>query len=243
MNRTIAYASDMCSLLNSPSRAQVPFPRTMNARQMLQESGYIVLYNVVSEEAVNNLRSVARHEELGWNNGTWNGEAFDPMRPTARLPDALSRQLTVLLRRHYLTFFPHPTVTEWSFLRTMAGAADQPIRRDFPPPGADNHAANLATVPGLLLVATQDDTVMYGFGWNRRVALRSNREMIHLNAGDLMMFRGDFMYGNAGYETNNLLVQAYLDTPFYHRIIETDQPEVVALIDDVSAADDLFCYA
>jgi len=201
----------------------------MNARQMLQESGYIVLYNVVSEEAVNNLRSVARHEELGWNNGTWNGEAFDPMRPTARLPDALSRQLTVLLRRHYLTFFPHATVTEWNFLRTMAGAADQPIRRDFPPPGADNHAANLATVPGLLLVATQDDTVMYGFGWNRRVALRSNREMIH--------------HGNAGYETNNLLVQAYLDTPFYHRNIETDQPEVVALIDDVSAADDLFCYA
>jgi hypothetical protein len=67
--------------------------------------------------------------------------------------------------------------------------------------------------------------------------------MIHLNAGDLMMCRSDFMHGNAGYETNNLLVQAYLDTPFYHHNIETDQPEVVALIDDVSAADDLFCYA
>jgi hypothetical protein len=49
----------------------------MNARQELLERGYVILYNAVSDETVDNLRAAARHDDLDWNDGTWNGEAFD----------------------------------------------------------------------------------------------------------------------------------------------------------------------
>ncbi|KAL3661184.1 hypothetical protein V7S43_013791 [Phytophthora oleae] len=94
----------------------------MNARQYLAEKGYIVLYKAVSDEDVNELRSIARSDgrkivQLHWNNATWNGEAFDTLRPRALLPKQISRELTISFRRHYLTFFPHTTASEWSYCR------------------------------------------------------------------------------------------------------------------------------
>ncbi|KAL3668975.1 hypothetical protein V7S43_006263 [Phytophthora oleae] len=77
----------------------------MNARQQLANQGYIILYNAVPDEFVNNLRSASRNDGLAWNNGIWDGEAFDTFRTRALLPDALSRVITMAFRRHYLTFF------------------------------------------------------------------------------------------------------------------------------------------
>jgi hypothetical protein len=111
----------------------------------------------------------------------------------------------------------HSSATEWTLLRTFAGATDSPVRRDYPPPNV--HAAELGALPGVLLVATQDDTILYGYGWNRLVALRSNththKEMIRLNKVEMIMRRGDFIYATAGSESNNLVLHAYLDTPQY----------------------------
>jgi hypothetical protein len=141
-----------------------------------------------------------------------------------------------------MTFFPHTNNTEWSMLRTAAGARDSPVRRDFAPPEADIHAADLNALPGLLLVATQDDTVLYGYGWNSMVAFRTNAQTIVLNKGDMMLMRGDYMYSPAGYDTNNLVLHGYLDTEFYLREYEGTEPQLVAVIDDTSDVDDLFCY-
>jgi hypothetical protein len=214
----------------------------MNARQELLERGYVILYNAVSDETVDNLRAAALHDDLDWNDGAWNGEAFDSQRRQARLPDALSRVLMTTFGHQYMTFFPHATATKWSLLRTLAGALDQPVWRDFQAVIAGDGTANLSSLPVSLLVATQNDTVIYGYGWNRIVALRSNAELLLLHKGGMIMMQGDFMYAPAGYTTNNLCVHGYLDTPFYQRDVDQDQPQAVALIDDMSAIDDLFCY-
>jgi hypothetical protein len=101
----------------------------MNARQQLANQGQVVLYNAVPDDFVDNLRAAARNDGFAWNNGTWDGEAFDTFRTRAVLPDALSRVLSATFRRHYMTFFPHTNNTEWSMLRTAAGARDSPVRR------------------------------------------------------------------------------------------------------------------
>jgi len=132
----------------------------MNARQRFANRGYVSLFNAVPDEFVDNIRSVARNDGLSWNNGTWDGEAFDTFRTRAVFPDSLSRVITTSFRRHYMTFFPDTSATEWSVLRTAAGSRDSPIRRDFPVVEADIHAADLNAAPGVLLVATQDDTVL-----------------------------------------------------------------------------------
>jgi hypothetical protein len=214
----------------------------MNARQRFANRGYVILFNAVPDEFVDNIRSVARNDGLSWNNGTWDGEAFDTFRTRALFPDSLSRVITTSFRRHYMTFFPDTSATEWSVLRTAAGSRDSPIRRDFPVVEADIHAADLNAAPGVLLVATQDDTVLYGYGWNHLVAFRSNAETIVLNKGDMMLFRGDYIYSPAGNQTNSFLLHGYLDTPYYLREFEGEDANLVAVIEDRAVIDDLFCY-
>ncbi|KAL3656482.1 hypothetical protein V7S43_018629 [Phytophthora oleae] len=211
----------------------------MNARQQLMEPGYVILYKAVPDEFTNNLRSVARYDELSWSDGIWDGEAVDMQRTRAKLPDELSRVLSTLFRCHYLIFSPQSTANEWSIVKTIAGAPNQSVRRDFPPPQAGTDAVDLAAIPAELLVATQDDTVIHEFGWNRLVALRSNSDAIRLDKGDIIMFRGDFMHALAGFDINNICAHCYLDTLFY---LEGSDRKLAPVIDDMSAIDDLFCY-
>jgi hypothetical protein len=215
---------------------------SMNVRQQLMEKGYVVLYKAASDEFVNNIRSVARYDELPWSNGIWDGETVDTQRTRAVLPDELSRVLSTLFRCHYLMFFPLSTANEWSVVKTIAGAPNQPVRRDFPPPQAGVDAMDLTAIPAELLVATQDDTGIHGFGWNRLVAVRSKADAIHLYKGDIILFRGDFVHAPAGYDINNICAHCYLDTPFYQRGHEGSDRRLVPVIDDISAVDDLFCY-
>jgi hypothetical protein len=145
----------------------------MNARRVLGETGFITLYRAVEDDFIANLRSTDRHVDLFWNDGSWNGEAFDPLRIRARLPAPIYRALEAKFDRHYMTFFAHSLATEWTLLRTFAGAAESSVRRDFSPPLPDVHTAELSALPAVLLFATQDDTILYGYGWNRLVATRN----------------------------------------------------------------------
>jgi len=99
----------------------------------------------------------------------------------ADVPDAVARALSVDLERIYKTFFPVATAGDWEFLRTAPGADDQLVHRDFTPvvPGAD--CANAYSVPGPVLIATQDNTFLYGYGWNNQLAMQSYRQLIRLN--------------------------------------------------------------
>ncbi|KAF1779728.1 hypothetical protein GQ600_26444 [Phytophthora cactorum] len=43
------------------------------------------------------------------------------------------------------------------------------------------------------------------------------REAIRLNKGDILMFRGDFIYPTVGYSSPNVCLHAYLGVPGYER--------------------------
>jgi len=59
----------------------------------------------------------------------------------------------------------------------------------------------------------------------------------------MIMRRGYFIYATAGYESNNLVLHAYLDTPQYLWEVEGTEPHLVAVVDDIFVPDDNpFCY-
>jgi hypothetical protein len=131
------------------------------------------------------------------------------------------------------------TVTEWRFLKTAGGAEDQPIRREFETTGVD--VQNVGSVPWCIFVATQDRTYVYGYGWNNHVALRSEQQIIELNKGDVLLFRGDFAYDAAGNAETQIGLLGYIDTPLYQRP-QFPQPAIVVSVDDTRDVDDLFCF-
>ncbi|KAF1778688.1 hypothetical protein GQ600_9259 [Phytophthora cactorum] len=138
-------------------------------------------------------------------------------------------------------FFENATVNEWRFLKTVSGAKDQLVRRDFEPVPSAKERLNVCSVPGSLYIALQDNTYFYGYGWNNAVAMRFYRELSQLNKGDLIMLRGDFMYARVAYRANHACAHAYIDTSLFLR--PTYQPpDIVALIDDIRLMDDLFCF-
>ncbi|ETP01565.1 hypothetical protein F441_21209 [Phytophthora nicotianae CJ01A1] len=89
-------------------------------------------------------------------------------------------------------------VAEWQFLKTVAGASNQLVRRRFSPDPVGDECVKPISVPGSLYIATEDNTYIYGYGWNHNVAMVSDRQHITLNKGDLILMRGDFIYARAG---------------------------------------------
>jgi hypothetical protein len=126
-------------------------------------------------------------------------------------------------------------------MRTAPGADDQLVHRDFTlvVPGAD--CANACSVPGSVLIATQDNTFLYGYGWNNQLAMQSYRQIIRLNKGDLMLLRGDFMHSRVGCQSNHVCNHGYLDTPLYARP-QGHNPEMVSVMNDNRLVDSLFCF-
>ncbi|GMF22955.1 unnamed protein product [Phytophthora lilii] len=135
----------------------------------------------------------------------------------ADVPDLEARNLSRSLKRFYRTFFVNSTAHDWRFIKAVPGSRDPPARRDFTsvPDGAN--AMDVSSLAGSILVATEDDTSFYGFGWGNQVALRSNCKLIEMSKGDILLYRGDFILAPVAYETSNLCLHAYLDTPFTER--------------------------
>lgn len=111
------------------------------------------------------------------------------------------------------------------------------MQRKLPPATSRQDYLDVCSVPGSLFMAIQDNMCFYGYRWNNQVAMQSNRKLIKLNKGDLIIFRGDYMFGRIGYRANH----AYLDTPLYDRPVY-QPPVTVALMDGTRWVDDLFRF-
>ncbi|KAG3113685.1 hypothetical protein PI124_g6062 [Phytophthora idaei] len=188
----------------------------------------------------NNLRSMARNDQNFWIHDTWDGVLHDEYRLRAFVSDAESQSLSEYFERYCKSFLSLPLATEWRFLKTMGGAQDQPVRREFAPP-TKVASANVCSVPGSILVATQDRAYVYGYGWNNHVALRSTQQIIELNKGDVLLSRGDFAFVAAGHSANHVCVHGYIDTPLYPRP-RFPQPEMASFVDDTPEVEDFFCF-
>ncbi|KAG6972159.1 hypothetical protein JG688_00004117 [Phytophthora aleatoria] len=164
----------------------------------------------------------------------------------AILPDQETSNLSADLKRFYKTCSRDAEANDWRYLKTVAGSKDQPVRRDFPPSSDTSKLTNPCSVPGSIVIVLQDNTSISGFGWNAQIAMRSEREAIRLNKGDILMFRGDFIYPAVGYSRPNVCLHAYLGVPGYERD-EFHQPQLVPYINNdvyiCKQDDDRFCFA
>ncbi|KAE8897989.1 hypothetical protein PF005_g14784 [Phytophthora fragariae] len=156
------------------------------------------------------------------------------------VPDQDARGMSRLLKRFYRTIFPDASAHNWHLIMSPAGTEDQPPRSEFltVPLGAD--IMDTSALPGSIVVATNDDTCYNVYGWNERFALRSNRRLLELNKGGIFLFRGDFILAPVGYDSNNICLHAYLDSPFYERPHD-HRPTVVTEIGDTRGIDDPSC--
>ncbi|KAE9344271.1 hypothetical protein PR003_g8548 [Phytophthora rubi] len=108
------------------------------------------------------------------------------------VPDQEARTMARMLQRFYKTFIPDSEANDLRWVKILAGMGDLPVRREFRP-GDD--PLDVAAIPGGMVVAADDDTCFYVYGWNHHnVALRSNRKEIKLNKGDVFVYRGDLIY-------------------------------------------------
>jgi hypothetical protein len=151
------------------------------------------------------------------------------------------RDMSRSLKRFYKTFFRDAQANDWRFLKTLAGSDDQPVRRDFPSVVHGGDLMQYTALPGTVMVALENDTYLYAYGWNHQVALKSDRKLIELNKGDLILLRGDFIYAPVGYTMNKICVHAYLDSPSYDRR-ENHQPVLVQTVDDSVGIENPFCF-
>ncbi|KAF1780385.1 hypothetical protein GQ600_6454 [Phytophthora cactorum] len=103
----------------------------------------------------------------------------------------------------------------------MGGAQDQPVCCEFAPPPTKVASANVCSVPGSILVATQDRT--------------------YLNKDDVLLSRGDFAFAAAGHSANHVCVHGYIDNSLYPRPL-FPQPEMVSFVDDTPEVDDFICF-
>lgn len=212
----------------------------MFATRNLKANGHVELHRALSGLEANRLRSLARSEDF-WLPDTWDGVLIDEYRSRPALPDDTARDLTVGLEKLIKTFFPVATPGEWEFVKTRCGAQDQLVRREYAPVRSGRAALDVCSLPGSVLIALEDNTFLYGYGWNHHVAMQSKRNLIRLNKGDLILFRGDFIFSLVGYQRNNVCVHGILDTPRYTRQV-THLPEFVAVEDDTRPADERSCF-
>lgn len=101
--------------------------------------------------------------------------------------------------------------------RKRWGGSDQPARREFLPVAPRPESINVADLPRLLFLATQDGTPFYGYVWNNHIALKSSHQLTKLNKGDFVIFRGDYMFAGADGSAYNVCVHAWLNTPQFAR--------------------------
>ncbi|KAG3077239.1 hypothetical protein PI125_g21321 [Phytophthora idaei] len=166
----------------------------MNIRQRFATDRSIVFYKAVEQHRINHWRSMVRHvtdreSEMIENLFEDEGSVQAPV------PDEAARGMSLDLRRCFRTFISESDANEWRGVKTLAGTGDLPVRRDFASPGEAIDIMDVRAIPGCILVALDDDTCLYVYGWNHNIALRTDRNLITLNKGDFLVYRGDLIYG------------------------------------------------
>ncbi|KAE8901340.1 hypothetical protein PF003_g14441 [Phytophthora fragariae] len=210
----------------------------MNIRQKFASDGSIIFFAAVAEEQANAWRAMARPVDI-WFTDILDNIMEDRGRLQSPVPDQEARTMARMLQRFYKTFIPDSEANDLRWVKIPAGMGDLPVRREFRP-GDD--PLDVAAIPGGMVIAVDDDTCFYVYGWNHNVALRSNRKEIKLNKGDVFVYRGDLIFAPVGNDTNNVCIHAYLDTPTSDRL-ENHQPIIVPTVNDTARTDDPFCFA
>jgi hypothetical protein len=227
----------------------------MQVRETFAREGYIIFYDAVPEDTINEWRASARQtrtedwftdvvHDLPENEDAVEDHDLinDEGRVKAVIPDQLARRLSRMLTRFYRTFVPTARAHDWEFQKTPAGTDDLPARREFAAVPVGFDIMDTSALAGSIFVAADNDTCFYAYGWNHHTALRSNRRLLELNKGDILLIRGDFIIAPVGYDTNHICLHAYLDSPVSERPHD-HHPRLVREVDDTRRiTGDPFCF-
>ncbi|GMF13340.1 unnamed protein product [Phytophthora lilii] len=145
----------------------------MNIRQRFASDGSVTFYNAVAEYRINQWRSMAR-PVTNWGVELIENLFKDEGHLQAPVPDEAARAMSRDLMRYYRTFIPESEANEWRWIKTLAGMGGLPVRREFAPPGPADDMIGVGSIPGCILVALDNGTSLYVYGWNRNVALRTD---------------------------------------------------------------------
>jgi len=156
------------------------------------------------------------------NDGLRSQVPFEKFVPMDDVAAALQQRLNVMHREMYPQLTPNDTV----ILRSDAGCADQRSHTDYTPIDLRMPLAGAKEMPLASVVALMANTffdVWVGavncFGSTNDRIFRHRR--LVLNAGDMLIFRGDLVHAGAGFGVFNIRIHTYLDAAGVRRAKNT----------------------
>ena len=91
-----------------------------------------------------------------------------------------------------------------------------------------------------MLVALELNTRIFMYGWNHLCADIGLEKVVHLVAGDVLMFRGDLIHCDAEYVVEKLRIHTYLDVDGVER--RRNETTTTPVIDDMEHYDGVNRY-
>ncbi|EGZ30424.1 hypothetical protein PHYSODRAFT_295227 [Phytophthora sojae] len=110
-----------------------------------------------------------------------------------------------------LDFFPDSEPRKMIFIKSLPGGDEQPAHRDYSAIPANEDLYDYTRLPGSVIVAIDDGSFIYGYGWNRQLAMESEKEKIQIQKGNVLLFGADFIHGGGDYKKLNIRVHFSLD--------------------------------
>ena len=151
-----------------------------------------------------------------------------------------AQRFMIELKRRLRELVPNYRVGGAAVLRSEEGCLEQRPHLDYPPPPAEGNAR--PTVPLGCLVALMDGTTIDV--WSGAIGYELNGcgrrfecQTLVLNAGDVLLFRGDLVHAGASSAVLNVRVHCYLEPldGSFQRQLEADGTEVTYFMHECDA--------
>lgn len=193
-----------------PSRS-LPNPTAQQHR--LNNKGYQNFYRLLPSALCERLLETAQNlPDSAWRK-LFGQNGWDGKRKWAPVPSSLAKEVFDAIGVACRTFFPDGTPNKLIFLKSWPGGQPQPAHRDFSAIPDDQDLYDYTSLPASVLIGIQDGSFIYGYGWNRQVALEAEKEVITFGKGDALISRGDFIHGGGDYQEVNIRIHCYFDPP------------------------------
>lgn len=196
--------------------------------EALHDRGYTVLSHFLSAAELFTSVSdyVAAHRMDPIFNYNIEATSSDRKRRQIDMPAALCRRLRERLTEAVgYGAADSRTATDFVILESLRGCQRQAAHVDYVPDDALLETTD-DTVPLLAVVALQDGTMLDVWPGSHRLVRRRRltrhtphvrREIVELDAGDVIVFRGDLIHAGSAYTSHNLRLHAYIDHPLVPR--------------------------
>jgi hypothetical protein len=205
---------------------------TKALKMRIRRKGYAVVKRALTTQEISDvLFTINEGFEDTWAHLFSDEDHFDPNRLQMPLNDALCDRLSKILSKHWKGLYPRSTANDWHVLKSTIGGRKQSPHTDYTFL-SDCQLTAQEDLPAGMIVSLQDDTRLLSYGWNKIAADREDEEIIVLQAGDIILFRGDLIHAGDAYQTTNIRIHAYLDVDGVPR--QRNQTHFVDVIEDSS---------